>query len=207
MGLKSRRDELNREDAFTLIELMVVCLLMSLVVTAIGNMITHGVETQSTSFAQIKIEEAGSEALDTITRQARGAAAISSSSTANLLIFACDIDGQSTPGNAHLEEVRYGIVDGKLKKGVAPLGTQVTMTDWIDDCDQMSLTYWRTNDISRQLQKISPGPGDWDNGGYLEITRIDIQLNMSRSTVNSETGIQRTMTASVDIRNTLQHLL
>ncbi len=201
MKTKNRQGKLNREEAFTLVELLVVVMLMSLVLGAIASMIRSGVQTSSTGYSQVKVQEAGGEALDTMIRQIRGATAISKDSTANLLIFAAELNGDST-----IEEVRFGVSGGVLQKGsIAMASRPATLTNWIDGCDQLNLTYWMTDDATKQLTQIAPGSAAWTDGGYLKIGRIDMQLQMSRETVDSPT-VRRTVTGSVDLRNTLQDL-
>ncbi len=201
MRTKNRQGKLNGEEAFTLVELMIVTLLMVLVLGAITDMIRSGVQTSSTSYNQIKVEEAGGEAMDTMIRQIRGATAIDSASTASLLIFAADLNGDST-----IDEVRFGVSGRMLQKGsVAIANGPATLADWIDGCDQFNLTYWMADDVTQELNQITPGSAAWTGGGYLKIARIDVQLQMSRLTVGSPT-VRRTITGSVDLRNTLQDL-
>jgi len=201
MRTKNRQGKLNGEEAFTLVELLIVTLLMFLVVAAIADMIRSGAQASSTSYNQVKVEEAGGEALDTMIRQIRGATAIDSASTASLLIFAADLNGDST-----LKEVRFGVSGGVLQKGsVAIANGRATLTDWIDGCDQFNLTYWMADDVTNQLNQVTPGSAAWTGGGYLKIARIDVQLQMSRQTAGGP-PIRRTITGSVDLRNTLQDL-
>jgi len=201
MRTKNRQGKLNGEEAFTLVELLIVTLLMFLVVAAIADMIRSGAQASSTSYNQVKVEEAGGEALDTMIRQIRGATAIDSASTASLLIFAADLNGDST-----LKEVRFGVSGGVLQKGsVAIANGPATLTDWIDGCDQFNLTYWMADDVTNQLNQVTPGSAAWTGGGYLKIARIDVQLQMSRQTAGGP-PIRRTITGSVDLRNTLQDL-
>jgi competence protein ComGC len=201
MRTKNRQGKLKGEEAFTLVELLIVTLLMFLVVAAIADMIRSGAQASSTSYNQVKVEEAGGEALDTMIRQIRGATAIDSASTASLLIFAADLNGDST-----LKEVRFGVSGGVLQKGsLAIANGPATLTDWIDGCDQFNLTYWMADDVTNQLNQVTPGSAAWTGGGYLKIARIDVQLQMSRQTAGGP-PIRRTITGSVDLRNTLQDL-
>jgi hypothetical protein len=155
----------------------------------------------SSAYSSVKVEEAGGEALDTMIRQMRGAEALSSASTANLLIFAVDLDGDGAR-----EEVRFEVSGNTLQKGsIAWDSRPATPADWIAGCDQLNLTYWKTNDNTKELIEVVPGSSAWTNGDYLKITRIDMQLHMFRK-AGDNPDVQRTVTGSVDLRNTLQDL-
>lgn len=207
MRTRNTRNKLNEQAGFTLVELLVTAFLMVLVIVAIGGMIQSGVENSSAYYSLVKVDEAGNEAVNVMTRQIRGAVAISPSSTANTLIFAANLDGDIDVEGLDINEmVQFSAAEGFLQKGAGLYSAgSPTMEDWIEGCDQVTFTYWIFDGTTKSLREIAPASGEWNDGGNSVVERIDIQVDMSKGYVGGQ-SMQRSFTGSVNLRNTLVDL-
>ncbi len=192
------RGRLNGEGGFTLVEMLVVVMLMVLIVVAIGSLIRSGIKSSSANYNAVKIGEAGDEAVNVMTRQIRGAVAISPNSSASDLIFAADVNADKIS-----DTVRFNAANGFLRTGTCRLSAGLpAMQDWIEGCDGVTFIYWTIDAISKKLVRIEPGSSEWSDGGNSLVVRIDFELRLSRELVDEHT-LDRTFTGSVSLRNTL----
>jgi prepilin-type N-terminal cleavage/methylation domain-containing protein len=192
------------EAGFSLVELMVVILIMVVLLGAIGAMIQSTVKSSAAYYGIVKVGEAGTEALNIMVRQIRTTASISPTSTSDTLLFAANLEGDTDSGGNDInEKVQYKVVDGILQKGSCPTGEDMpVMEDWIEGCDQLTLTYWISDSTTKSLVQIVPGSEEWNVGGNLLVKRIDIEITLSIGTAGGE-GVQKTFVGSVGLRNTL----
>jgi hypothetical protein len=75
------------------------------------------------------------------------------------------------------------------------------MSDWIPNVEAVTFTYYYINPVSKKLEVLSPGTGDWTNFSA-QVRRIDIALSMSSSAVGA--AIDRDFSSSVNLRNSLR---
>lgn len=191
------RERFREEGGFTLAELLVVIVIMSLFLFAVGNMISSGVRGSSTSYSLVKVQEAGGEAVNFMVRQLRGAMAISPGSTSSSVIFAADLDGDDK-----LEEACFDLADGYLRRGQGAKGSgNIQMQNWVEGCSSLEFRYWVYDAKSFTLR-------EWDPsliGDHLNIRRIDVSITLFREALGGS-GPERAFTGSVTLRNSLQDL-
>jgi type II secretory pathway component PulJ len=207
MKARGASGRLDGEGGFTLAELLVVCVLMVLVVAAIGSMIQSGVENSSANYGLVRVEEAGNEALSVMCRQIRSAVSLSPDCTSNELIFAANLNGDvDLDGNEVNEWIQFRAENGFLQKGSIVFASgPPTMQDWIEGCDQLTFTYWAYDETTKGIKQISPGTAEWTAGGVLKIMRIDFELHFTKGGIG-DMNVQRTFTGSASIRNNLVDL-
>jgi type II secretory pathway component PulJ len=186
----TKPDTLSREDGFTLTELMVFIGIMVIFLIGVGGMITSGVKSSTASFNLVKISDGANEALSTMVRQIRVASSLDASSTANLLVFTGDVNGDGTETT-----VRFDVSGGYLRQGASA----DSMANWIPYVDSITFTYFWFDPATKQCTALAAG--DWV-AHYQDVYRIDIEINMSVDAVG--TSIARTFSGSVTMRNMLR---
>jgi len=189
-----RTQSLKDESGFTLVEMLVVMAIMMVFLVGVGNMIVSGVRSSSASYNLVKMDEAANEALDTMARQIRVSTCLSNTCSANSILFAGDVDGDTA-----VEAVQFAATGGYLQRGDALYGSsELPMVNWIQGCNQVTFTYWYYNDATGQFNKINMASAtDW-NAYHLGIKRVDIELKMSGS------NLSRTYAGGVALRNQLE---
>jgi Tfp pilus assembly protein PilW len=178
------------EEGFTLVELMVFIGIMVIFLIGVGGMITSGVQSSTASFNLVKISEGANEALSTMVRQIRVATSIDAASTANLIIFSGDVDGDGAA-----QTVRFDVSGGYLRKGP----NAGAMSNWIADVDSVTFTYFWYNPATKKAEPLDAG--NWA-AHYTAVYRVDIELALSIDSAN--TSVDRTYNTSVTLRNKLQ---
>jgi hypothetical protein len=153
-------------------------------------MITSGVRSSTASFNLVKISEGANEALSTMVRQIRVATSMDASSTAGLIVFSGDVDGDGTT-----QTVRFDVSGGYLRKGPSA----DAMSDWVADVESIVFTYYWYNPATKQPEPLAEG--DWA-AHYTEIYRVDIALALSIDSAGST--VSRSYNTSVTLRNKLQ---
>jgi prepilin-type N-terminal cleavage/methylation domain-containing protein len=195
------------EEGFTLAELLVVIIIMSLLLLAVGSMISSVARSSSASHALVRVQQVGNEALDTMMRRIREAVAIDPGrTTAHSLYFAADLDGDGinvadpVQELLYLEEVQFDLNGGYLRSGYCSynFGPPV-MNNWISGCIGLDFKYWYYDETTGVLTEWNPSEGD-SSDNYLKIKRIDVVLNISGKALGS-VDVERTFTGSVTLRN------
>ena len=185
------------ERGFTLAELMVVILIMALFLIAVGNMLNSGVKGSSASYNLVRVQEKGNEAVSMMVRQIRGSLAISPASGPGSIDFFTDVEGDGA-----LDEVRFDLADGYLRRGSAPRGSgSLTMENWIEGCTSLVFRYWVQDENTLSLRPWDVGiPGD-----HLRIRRVDVEVTFTGRSLGGY-EIDRVFSGSVTLRNQLQEL-
>jgi hypothetical protein len=166
---------------------------MGIFITGVMVMIENGVKSSASSYDLVRIDEDGSEAISVMTRQLRVAVTLDPDSTADIVTFAGDVDGDGVD-----DTVRFEVSDGYLKRGSG----EGYMSDWIANADQIAFRYYYYDEETNQEIELTPGSADWYNY-YTLIHRIDMELGLSRQS-SGTLVMSRTFLGSVTLRNELQ---
>jgi Tfp pilus assembly protein PilV len=188
-GLKK---SIGREDGFSLTELMVTLGILVIFLIGIGGMITSGVKSSTSAYNLVKMSEGASEGMSTMVRQIRVAASLDPACTTSAIVFTGDVNGDDVENT-----VRFDAAGGYLRRG----SSADNMSDWIPNVEAVTFTYYYINPVSKKLEVLSPGTGDWTNFSA-QVRRIDIALSMSSSAVGA--AIDRDFSSSVNLRNSLR---
>jgi len=178
------------DDGFTLVELMVFIGIMVIFLIGVGGMITSGVKSSTASFNLVKISEGANEAMSTMVRQIRVATSLDATSTANMIRFVGDVDGDDTATT-----VLFDVAGGYLRRGESA----DAMVDWVPNVDTLTFTYYWYNPATKQPEALAAG--DWA-AHYTGVYRVDIELALSMDAVG--TNVARTYSTSVTLRNGLR---
>lgn len=181
------------EGGFTLAELLVFLLIAALFLTGVAIMIENGLKSSAVSNDLVRLDEEGNEAVSTMMRQLRVAVSLDPDSTANVITFTGDVDGD---GNN--DTVRFEVSDGYVKRGSG----EGQMTEWIANAEQLNFSYYYYDDVQKQEIELTPGTAEWTNN-YTSIRRIDMELRLSKVSVGSLVTA-RNFLGSVTLRNHLQ---
>lgn len=185
MGLLST---VQREEGFTLAELMVVIGILIIFLIGVAGMLESGADSSTTQYVLARIGEDAGKVLDTMTRQIRVATTINPFSTNSTLIFSGDLDGSGT-----VQTMVFTVSGGRLMRGSDPNNLQV----WVDGVESITFTYHRFNPVTKAMEEITPGTAGWST----IVERVDIAVRFSRRA--GKINLWRDYTGSVTLRNNL----
>ncbi len=175
-----RRYRGDREEGFTLVELMAFAAILLLVVMGIMGMLMSAFKSSAVSYSITKLEDAAREAMSTMIRQIRVATLVDPASTGTSLTFSGDLDGSGATSTAS-----FNVAGGVLKRNGEA---------WVQNVDSVTFTYYAKGSAT----PLVPGSAEWN----YHITKISVVLTLSRESLGTDVG--RTFEGSVTLRNNLQ---